>query len=248
MGDTPTAKKGLSIALGLVLTIFGLLVAGAIFWFYRRRKQKREAETMWTGETVVSGDNLDWQLPPMMGMTTDNGPMFLGGGGGGAMIETPLSRSSSRGSGRTLPPSENLAGRGARTKSIHRPYVFGTTPSSSAPPRVSPSGGSAAAVASSATRRHSNVKSKPRPTAGHEPTPLTSIPETSFSATRPRPVSPFYSNSPQDGARTLSPASSQGAVPAVAASSSSSNTSLPNPSSSAEPWTYPQPLSFDPFS
>lgn len=41
---TPESKKGLSIALGLVCTTFGLLVIGAFFWYWRRRQRKREAE------------------------------------------------------------------------------------------------------------------------------------------------------------------------------------------------------------
>ncbi|KAF8967536.1 hypothetical protein BDZ97DRAFT_1916822 [Flammula alnicola] len=39
-----TAKTGLSIALGLVCTIFGLLVIGGIYWYWRRRQRLREEE------------------------------------------------------------------------------------------------------------------------------------------------------------------------------------------------------------
>ncbi|KIM38681.1 hypothetical protein M413DRAFT_447638 [Hebeloma cylindrosporum] len=42
-----SAKKGLSIALGLVCTTFGLLVLGALYWYWRRRQRKREEEELY---------------------------------------------------------------------------------------------------------------------------------------------------------------------------------------------------------
>ncbi|KAF8888148.1 hypothetical protein CPB84DRAFT_1749551 [Gymnopilus junonius] len=45
--QSPSAKRGLAIALGLVCTIFGLLVLTALYWYWRRRRrQKREEEYM----------------------------------------------------------------------------------------------------------------------------------------------------------------------------------------------------------
>jgi len=66
---TPSSKKGLSIALGLVCTTFGLLVLGAFYWYWRRRQRKREEE-----ESYVEHDNSPDMSNTTPGTSASRGP------------------------------------------------------------------------------------------------------------------------------------------------------------------------------
>ncbi|KAF8165990.1 hypothetical protein B0H34DRAFT_794302 [Crassisporium funariophilum] len=67
--SSDASKKGLATALGIVVTVFGLLVLGAVYWWWRRRQRRLEEE-----DDYVPTTNENDEGSPEMGDNSASNP------------------------------------------------------------------------------------------------------------------------------------------------------------------------------